>query len=175
MTQRPRVPRIQHDGQGFFPLCRGQRRVGCSKRHSYWTKFNDSSLDVGVIGRAKLAALWASKRLPASESSFRDSRRGSPLDRHSVTFHPASSCSAVVNNPSGVIADSVPPSQGFTRAGNEALFSMKRARSARLIQRELLGQAIHRDGEPPMKMQKMSWIKPLDRPWRFIEKSFFDN
>src|SRR5258707_695759 len=55
-------------------------------------------LGAGVMRRAKLAALRAAKALPASKSSFKRSWRGSPSNRHSLTFHPASSCRAAVNN-----------------------------------------------------------------------------
>ena len=53
--------------------------------------------------RAKLAALRAAKALPSLKIQLKSSWRGSPSNRHSVTFHPASSCRAAVNNTSGVI------------------------------------------------------------------------
>ena len=58
------------------------------------------ALDAGVMSRAKLAALWAAKAPALLKIQL---QKRSPSNRHSLTFHPASSCKAAVNNASGVI------------------------------------------------------------------------
>ena len=59
------------------------------------------ALDAGVMSRAKLAALWAAKapallKIQLQKPAF-------AFKSAFLTFHPASSCKAAVNNASGVI------------------------------------------------------------------------
>ena len=91
--------------------CSGQllRGTRASKRHWSWKKFRclQRLMLVSWVGQS-LPHCGHPKRLPCSKSNFRSNRRGSPSNRHSVTFHPASSCKAAVNNASGVIAHCSP-------------------------------------------------------------------
>ena len=78
------------------------------------------AFNAGITGGAKLAALRTSKAF----ALLKKQPRGSPSNRHSLTFHPASRCRAAVNKASGVIALILfPQCPGFTRAGNEAPYS----------------------------------------------------
>ena len=95
----------------LLPLARGRHRhrqslrgTRASSTHLYWKKFRCFHRLVLVsCVRQSLPHCGQPKRFPASKSSFKSSWRGSPSNRHSLTFHPAPSCRAAVNNTSGVI------------------------------------------------------------------------
>jgi len=91
-------------------------------------------LGARVMRRAQLTALRAPKFLALSKSNFKTSRLGSPSNRHSTTFHLASSCRAAVNNASGVIAPILfPLDRDLQGPAMRPLFLVCRALLARLI------------------------------------------
>ena len=99
------------------------------------------------------------KRLPSSKSSFRSSRRGSPANRDSLTFHPASSSKAALNKASGLIPLMLFPLAEFTRADNEALVRYSTARPARLSQNKIICAYPFQTAESRFwELFKLAWL-----------------